>query len=710
MTKHYLAHSPTDSHPEGQPLREHLNEVASMASQFAEKFGAGEEGFFAGMLHDIGKYTKEFQRRLAGSTERVDHATAGACEAAKQKANAAAFAIAGHHGGLPDLGSKFDERSLSGRMSREYRETLPDYSVFQEEITLPPAPAVLPPDWDFFFHTKMLFSCLVDADWSDTSRYYGEAPEEEHTYATLGELNARLDAHLAGFAEDGKAIHILRNRIRHGVLDHSDDPPGLFSLTVPTGGGKTLASMAFALKHALRHGLERIVYVIPYCSILEQTADVFRKCFGAENLCLHYSTAEMKASEAEEKADPNAPVSERWDAPIVLTTSVQFFESLYANKPARCRKLHHLAKSVLIFDEAQMLPLPYLSPCVFAICQLVKNFGSTALLCTATQPSLGRLIEKYLPGQRVTELCPDREEMAERFRRVTYRMEEGVFSDEALLSQLSEEARVLAVVNNRRQAQTLYEGLEKEGRFCLTTYLTPHDRKAALAEIKRRLNAKEVCRVVSTSLIEAGVDLDFPTVWRALAGLDSIVQAGGRCNREGKEAVEKSIVHIFKSEAKAPRSLGQNISAAERTMRNHPEDPAGSSAMSAYFDFLFEVLKGEEGKDRKAIMDEVQKFAYETIAREFHIIEEEGSGLLYIREEGGDAVIDELEKGPPYTRSLLREAALFAVSLPKETIDSLIGRGKAKPLFENGALLLDSACYSETLGFLATEEDKAIFI
>ncbi len=708
MAKQYLAHSPTESHPEGQPLYEHLTEVASLAGRFAGKFGAREEGFYAGMLHDIGKYAKDFQRRLAGSHERVDHATAGAIEAWHQKAASAAFAIAGHHGGLPDYGSRFDGQSFCGRMSKEYRDYLPDYSAFREEVVLPPVSVGLPAQEDFFFHTKMLFSCLVDADWSDTSRYFREEPEKERSYATLGELNARLDACFAEFSEEGKEINILRNRIRQGVLAHTDDPSGLFSLTVPTGGGKTLVSMAFALKHALRHGLERIVYVIPYCSILEQTAAVFSGCFGAENLCLHYSTAEFKASEKEgEKADPNAFVSERWDAPIVLTTSVQFFESLYANGPSRCRKLHHLCKSVIIFDEAQMLPLPYLSPCVFAICQLVKNFGSSALLCTATQPSLGPLIEKYLPGQGVTELCPDREEMAERFRRVTYRMK-GAISDEALLEKLSEERQVLAVVNNRRQAQTLYEGLAKEGSFCLTTYLTPHDRKAVLAEIKRRLEVGEVCRVVSTSLIEAGVDLDFPTVWRALAGLDSIVQAGGRCNREGKRTAADSIVHIFQSEARAPRSLGQNISAAERTMRKYPEDPAGSSAMTEYFDFLIQVLKGEEGQDRKAIMDEIEKLAYETIARAFHLIEED-SGLLYIREPGGEDVIDALESGV-YTRDLLRKAALFSVSLPRKKLDLLVAVGKAKPLFENGALLLDLSCYDSRLGFQADEEDKAIFI
>lgn len=553
----YLAHSRSAAHPDGQPLLEHLQNVSALAAHFASAFGAAGEGAYAGMLHDIGKYSEAFQRRVRGGQIRTDHATAGANVAYDARIAPSAFAVAGHHAGLPDLGTRYDtDTTLLGRMSASYRATLADFSAYRQEVTLPALPA--PPPFraspaGMYTYVGMLFSCLVDADWSDTG---GEAP---HTFATVDELAERLEAHFAGFAERGE-LDRLRGSIRASALAGADARPGLFSLTVPTGGGKTLTSMAFALRHAQLHGMERVIYVIPYCSILEQTGKVFKAIFGEENVRLHYSTAELKA---DGDADANAFVSERWDAPIILTTAVQFFETLYSAKPSRARKLHHVCNSVLVFDEAQMLPTAYLRPCVCGICTLTAHFGCTAVLCTATQPSLDRMIAEFAPTADVCELCPPADADADIFRRVTYRFD-GALSDDALAACLASEAQVLCIVNNRAEAQTLYEALPRDGSFCLTTWLTPHDRTAALAEIRRRLHAGEDCRVVSTSLVEAGVDLDFPTVFRALAGLDSIVQAGGRCNREGRRAAADSVVHVFATEASAPRRLAQNIAAAER--------------------------------------------------------------------------------------------------------------------------------------------------
>ena len=697
----YFAHSPSDVHPDGQLLLEHLQNVSALAAHFAAGFGAAAEGAYAGMLHDIGKYSDVFQRRLGGAPVQADHATAGATAAYDARVAPTAFAVAGHHAGLPDLGTRYDtDTTLLGRMSAAYRATLPDFSAYRQEVTLPPPPPSPPfrtsPE-AMYAYTQMLFSCLVDADWSDTGG------ETEIHYASIDTLAARLDAHFAGFAERGE-LDRLRNGIRAAVLGHADARQGLFSLTVPTGGGKTLTSMAFALRHAQVHGMERVIYVIPYCSILEQTAKIFKAVFGAENVRLHYSAAELRA---EGDADPNAFVSERWDAPIILTTAVQFFESLYSAKPSRVRKMHHVCGSVIVFDEAQMLPTAYLRPCVSGICTLTEHFGCTAVLCTATQPSLDRLIAEFAPSADLLELCPPVYADAEVFRRVTYRFE-GSLSDDALVALLRDTPRVLCIVNNRAEAQALYAALPQEGSYCLTTLLTPHDRTAALEAIRQRLSEGKVCRVVSTSLVEAGVDLDFPCVYRAIAGLDSIVQAGGRCNREGRGAAADSVVHVFVPEASAPRRLAQNIAAAERTISAHPDAIASAAAVRDYFDFLLYTLKDAQALDRKAILDGVRKLAFRTVSDAFRLIDGEADVNLYIPGDGGDAYLSRLRDGER-SRALFRAAAPFAVALPQHTAAELIARGKAETLCENGAILLDSDCYNSETGFTLSEATKANF-
>ena len=456
-----LAHSPTERHPEGQPLEEHLRLVSEMASEFAEKFGGGVAGRYVGALHDLGKYAEAFQRRLAGDKTQVDHATAGAYQAYLDRSPAAALAIMGHHSGLPDKGTAIDEdTTYYGRLNRFRKSGSPTY---MDRFAPPTIPSTFPRDpIDFYFYTRFLFSALVDADWTDTSRYFGdEEASGDDRCASLQQLEEKINAYFASFPVSEAEINIRRNRIREATLHHATDAPGLFSLTVPTGGGKTLTSMAFALRHAVEHDLEHIIYVIPYCSILEQTGKIFREIFGEENVLLHYSTAEYSASTED---DPNAFVSETWDKPIILTTSVQFFESLFASRPSPSRKLHRICRSVLIFDEVQMLPVPYSKPCVHAICRLVRHFGCTAVLCTATQPSLLPLIEEASSGLIPTELCPPEEQQAECFRRVTYRFE-GKIGDEELAQRIGDERQALCIVNNRSEAQTLYRLLDDETAF-----------------------------------------------------------------------------------------------------------------------------------------------------------------------------------------------------------------------------------------------------
>lgn len=703
----YLAHSPTEAHPEGQALSEHLHQTAERAAEFAAPFSAQEAGRLCALLHDIGKYTAAFQNRLSGGQEKVDHSTAGAFEAFQQRDVAAAFCIAGHHGGLPDYGNArldgVDTPTLCGRLKKARSGQLAPYEAFRAELVVPPvAPCPFKSAEESAFYTRMLFSCLVDADWLDTEQYFSEKPIFRGNSTKLSALSDRLSTKIEPWWSSEREINRRRCKILRAAIDAGEEAPGLFSLSVPTGGGKTITSVAFALHHAVKHGLRRIIYVIPYCSILEQTQAVFEDIFGAENVVAHHSGAEYENDE--NHPDRRALSAENWDAPIILTTSVQFFESLYANKPSKCRKLHSIAKSVVIFDEAQMLPVPYLRPCVFAVGELVRHYGCSAVLCTATQPALDPLLAQYAPEFPVRELCPDREEMYEWFRRVTY-VREGVVSDEALAGRLNAELQVLCIVNSRRQAQRVFALLEPDGSFHLSTTMIPADRRAQLDEIRRRLKQGLPCRVVSTSLIEAGVDVDFPTVWRALAGLDSVIQAGGRCNREGKRKREESLVHIFETEEAAPLQFRQNSSAAERVLQKF-DDPSAPEAVFQYFHFLFYTLLGDAALDEKQILQGVARFAFATVGKIFRLIDTQEK-TVYIPLGEGAALVRRLrEEGP--SRALLRKLGQYAVSMHPRQFAAM---GSAlEKLSENAAILADLSCYSEKIGLsLEINEGKGFF-
>ena len=391
---------------------------------------------------------------------------------------------------------------------------------------------------------------------------------------SLEELLQKLQSHVAPWLKEPKnELCAKRSDILRSCLQGGEREKGLYTLTVPTGGGKTVSSLAFALTHAVRHGMKRVVYVIPYTSIIEQNAKVFAEILGPENVLEHHSQTEL----ADEKGDSETPEARRrrlacenWDAPVIVTTAVQFFESLYAAKTSRCRKLHNLAGSVVIFDEAQTLPVPFLKPCVSAIGELVRHYGVTAVLCTATQPELGRLFNELAPELSIREIAPEPDELFEFFRRVSFQRE-GQLSNEELAARLTETEQALCIVNTRKRAREVFQLLPEEGRFHLSTLMTPQDRKRVLDAVRERLKERKPCRVVSTSLVEAGVDVDFPAVWREVAGLDSILQAAGRCNREGKRPAAESIVHIFHADGRIPRMLKLNVAAAESVLADYED-------------------------------------------------------------------------------------------------------------------------------------------
>ena len=449
-----------------QPLKEHLEGTATRSAKFAASFGASFHAERTALLHDIGKYSPNGQRRQRDPehTAKVDHSTAGAKAAADLDDMPAAFAIAGHHGGLPDLGTRLslDDGTLCARLNKKLTGG-DDPSAWRSEISLPtgvqPTPPWLPRNDARLtaMYIRMLFSCLVDADFLDTERALSKEEKPRGIGDSMPALLEKLQAHVAKWLEEPKSdLCALRNEVLRRCLRGSEDPQGLYSLTVPTGGGKTVSSLAFALSHAVKHDMKRIIYVIPYTSIIDQNAKVFRDILGDENVVEHHSQVDLPDTDAE---TPDALrkrlACENWDAPVIVTTAVQFFESFYAAKPGRCRKLHNVANSVVIFDEAQTLPISLMRPCVSVIDQLVQHYGVTAVLCTATQPELLSIFSGFTAGTRIQELVPDPDALFSSLRRVTFQ-QDGTLSDEELAARIRQENAVLCIVNSRKQARNLY--------------------------------------------------------------------------------------------------------------------------------------------------------------------------------------------------------------------------------------------------------------
>lgn len=701
-----LAHGATDEHPEGQSIEAHLKGTGELAETFAAEFGAAANGKLCGLAHDIGKYSDEFQLRLRGG-KKVDHATAGAIECFKIKAAFEAVCVIGHHSGLPNVGHKdadtTESQTFFGRKLRAEQGGIPDYRKnWNGHIALPQ---------DYFrpsgrgfataFYIRMLYSCLVDADYIDTETFMnGDAGRGN--YEPLSALCDKLTAYISKWNNPTREIDILRQKILNSCIEKASAPRGIFSLTVPTGGGKTVASMAFALNHAVANSMKRIIYIIPYTSIIEQNAKVFRDILGQENVVEHHSSVSYELSEnADELEYRSALATENWDAPVIVTTAVQFFESLYANRSSKCRKLHNIANSVIIFDEAQMIPSNNLRPCVAAIAELVRAYNATAVLCTATQPAIDGMLLEYSKKESVVELCPDVDGMFEKFRRTSFEKEGRLATDE-LVSRLESQQQVLCIVNTRKFAQEVYEALPSEGRFHLSTLMCPVHRKQKLDEIRERLKSGKTCRVVSTSLIEAGVDVDFPRVFREMAGLDSILQAAGRCNREGKRSAESSIVTVFESENKVNKLIAVNRDAAEEAVRDWIQ-PNNIQTIECYFKAYRDLLRNDDKSEiMKAIKEGISgcQLPFKQIAERFRLIDE-NTFTVYISVGEGKELISRLREGER-SRELYRKAGMYSVSIYENHFNALINAGAAEPFGDDAAILTDLSLYSDEKG-LATD-------
>lgn len=708
----YLAHITEDGRC--QTVEAHLSGTAERAGRFAAAFGEEQRGRLLGEAHDIGKRTKEFQKRLRGGT-RVDHATAGALECAKIREPLAACCVIGHHSGLPDYGNLRNDNpgtpTCIGRMKKGQQGGIPPY---QPGNPLPPAGA-MPPFQDAFtlsLWTRMLYSCLVDADFLDTEAFMSGNTVERGGYDSLETLLARLNEAIRPWFPGKTELNRSRCEILRQCLASASQPRGVYSLTVPTGGGKTVASLAFALKHAVENGLDRVIYVIPYTSIIEQNAQVFREILGEHNVVEHHSGVIF--DEEEETNQENCfrrLAAENWDAPVIVTTAVQFFESLYSNRASQCRKLHNIANSVIIFDEAQMIPTVHLLPCVGVMANLAAHFRATIVLCTATQPVLGDLFRQFCPSLQIKELCPRVQEAFQKFRRVTYK-DSGTMSNEVLADQLTQQCQVLCIVNTRKEAQQIYELLPKEGSFHLSTLMHPAHRKAVLEQIRQRLKERKICRVVSTSLIEAGVDVDFPMVYRELAGLDSIAQAAGRCNREGKRSPDESIVTFFRGEAPVPTLQQINVGAAAAAMSSGG-DPGDPQTMQRYFSALRYNIG--EYTDKNHVVDMLRnglsgcQLPFKTVAERFRLIDN-ATSTVYVLPDEEEALRQRLLNGRA-NREDYRRAGQYGVNVYEAHYRALLAAGDIVPISEDGAVLENPGLYSQEMGLsLKADTGKAEFI
>lgn len=728
----------------------HLERVAFWAATFADAFGAADWARLAGLWHDLGKYSQEFQRYLdsAGGTDahleerpeisaKVDHSTAGA-----QHAHAAlprgygtllAYLIAGHHAGLPD---GLTEAAIGSDLSARLEKRIPAWRGLAPAKLLTPTPLPFPPllnqkaipqpAFATAFFLRMVFSALVDADFLDTEAFMSpdRAAKRPSCDSTMEEIEDAFSAYYrARFPAPGNDVQRARAEVHAACLARANETPGLFSLEVPTGGGKTFSSLAFALRHARLHGLRRVIYVIPFTSIIEQNAAEFRRALaalGPDVVLEHHSNL---ADDAPHATATSRLAAENWDAPIIVTTNVQFFESLFANRTGRCRKLHRLAQSVVILDEAQALPVEFLQPCLAALGELVRGYRTSVVLCTATQPALearpGFVIG--LPSAR--PIIADAPALATRLRR-THCQHAGLLDDDALATRLAAEPRALCIVNTRAHARSLFTRLRAaspQGTWHLSALMCPEHRSRKLAEIRARLAAGGDCRVVSTQLVEAGVDLDFPVVYRALAGLDSLAQAAGRCNREGRltdahGAPRLGEVWVFDTPERPPSFLRAAADNAAQILAlpEFAADPLAPAAVRRYFELHY-WSQQSRWDDRRVmecfgpIWQDPLLLKFATAAERFRLIDQPYEPVVIPYDDRAAALLAPLHRGAPLTAGLLRQLQRYTVQIPERVARAHLGT-KLVRLADQLTVLPDVRHnYSDDLG-LDLDDPENVFL
>ena len=671
----FSAHTPPQNSTKWHPLKCHLFKVAKLAKKFGNKFNAGELAYYAGLWHDLGKYNPEFQEYLKECDratklgekppyQKVPHAKYGA-KLASEKFQPLAPLIYGHHAGLPkraDLNDRLTEievdtyqRILENTRLESLDLEITNSTVEQQLVDL------ATDEYSFELLQKILFSCLVDADYLDTETHFNpeqakirkENKERENfqincLWQTLESSQEKLIADV-----DNTKVNKVRSQVYDACLDAAKLKPGIFRLAVPTGGGKTLSGLAFALSHAVEHNLERVIVAVPYTSIIEQTVKVYRDIFNEDTVLEHHSVIQPDVnneSDARSRQAIARLATQNWDAPLIVTTTVQLFESLFANRPSKCRKLHNIVNSIIILDEVQTLPITLLEPILNVLNDLCNRYNVSIVLCTATQPAF-ELDNPYLKGfppGSIRDIVP-KELAQEHFSvlsRVNYHLPEADWSWQDLAEDLQQRqiSQALIILNTRKDALNALDAIANETNsdylFHLSTLLCGQHRREVLDRVRDLLKHNLPCILVSTQVVEAGVDLDFPFVYRAIAPLDRIVQAAGRCNREGK--LEKGNVVIFNPQngKVPPGEYKTAVNETTKLLKRENINLHDPNIFTEYFSCLYQDVD----TDKKKIQKHRQSFDYPEVAKNFKLIPDDTTPVVINYDNRASETIERIKK------------------------------------------------------------------
>lgn len=718
----YIGHTSDDGRK--QLLLDHLNGTSKLCRENANEFWA-DIAEFVGQIHDIGKYTSGFQKRINGAENiRVEHAICGAKEVAKAPPKSYVpmieYCVAGHHSGLPDGGTKVDgeeDSTLHGRMKRKTG----DYSAYENEVKLEYPKDNLRELFDvsnqreiierYSFFTRYLFSCLTDADFIDTERFV-TSNTDRGIDGDFQKAYEKVCEKLNSFKIETK-LQESRSIIQEQVYKSVESNANVYTLNMPTGSGKTLCSIRAALKTAIENKKKRIIYVIPYVSIIEQTAKVFEDIFGDVLPVLqHHSNYDFDDDKNEDENEITSEKLKRscenWDAKLIVTTNIQFFESLYHYKGRRLRKLHNLADSVIIFDEIHMLPIDYIQPCLRAIGYVTKYLNSTAILMSATMPNYDKFMERYMSGVKIENAVKDTS-LFNVFDKCRYE-----YIGKCELASLAEKAQeydnALIIVNKRKTARELYD-ICSGNKYHLSTYMTPLHRSEIIAKIKEDIKNGINTTVISTSLIEAGVDLDFKAVFREIAGIDNVLQSGGRCNREGK--MDMGDVFVFETDGGNYQTKKKSdIIIRANITRNLFEEFENISTDKCIKEYYGRLLNYKEKKIEEntitAIMGNdlrIDGIPFRTYAESFNFIDNQVIGIVIPCDENR-GLIKELKDGK---LSVKRNLQRYSASVNKDEFKELFQIGIIETLDCGVCILADTDYYKSDVG-LTLENDVDCFI
>lgn len=705
-----------------QTNKEHLSGVAEMASFFAGKFGMSYWGYILGILHDKGKERNSFQQYIRATnglsfegvktSEEHNHAFVGGLIAnnimGRSVDNLLSNQIISHHTGLHnwmDIETILKEKKIPSEIDTTDVDI--DKSLLIKELRNSHI-GRLDSDLNNFNHlSRVLFSCLTDADWLDTEKFMDRNSwEKRKCSSTLSDLLPKLESFIDKL--QASAVESEVNNIRKMVLEQcklmSKSEKGFYSLTVPTGGGKTLSSLLWAMRHSVCNNMDRIIIAIPYTSIIVQTAGLLKSILGEDNVLEHHSNFNPDEIKDEVKRDKAKLAVENWDYPIIVTTNVQLFESMFSNKPSNCRKLHNIVNSVIILDEVQTLPTDFLQPIVDAMKAYQNMFGISILFTTASQPVLSGLITASNPTgefegiKKITEIIPEKFALHNKLRRVKLDIDNDGSTYDEIVSRIVEHDKVLCIVNTRKDAKEIYERLPNDGiKLHLSRMMCPRHISQTIARIKSLLKDETVpiIRVVATQLIEAGVDIDFPIVFRQEAGLDSVLQAAGRCNREGRIQMGQTFVFSLCKENRNPYG---SMAAANNARKNLPtnSDWFSPETMKDYFLQLYSRKNTFDIKDIKYYLYNPNELCFEKASSEFKLIEDEGVNVIVNWENSMELVQQLKDYGCTY--SLIKQLAPYTVGIHKSDFNTLVRYGVLEEVLEGIYVLYDRAQYNPTTG------------